>query len=83
MKTQGKDRDIVVLTGVRTPSGAFGGALTNHSAIEHSALAARCATGATVHLLHALRGTGRRSGIGSACLGGGQGAAVMVEAFAT
>jgi len=35
----------------------------------------------TIHLLHALRKSGRRLGIGSACIGGGQGAAVMVEAF--
>jgi acetyl-CoA acetyltransferase family protein len=37
----------------------------------------------TIHLLHALRRSGGRFGIGSACIGGGQGAAVMVEAFAT
>jgi len=36
----------------------------------------------TLHLLHALRRSGKRFGIGSACIGGGQGAAVMVEAFA-
>ncbi len=37
----------------------------------------------TVHLLHALRkqGKGGRFGLGSACIGGGQGAAVIVEAF--
>ena len=35
----------------------------------------------TIHLLHALRRSGGRYGIGSACIGGGQGAAVMVEAF--
>ena len=35
----------------------------------------------TIHLLHALRKRGGRFGIGSACIGGGQGAAVMVEAF--
>ena len=36
----------------------------------------------TIHLLHALRRSGKRFGIGSACIGGGQGAAVLVEAFA-
>ncbi|MBI1723058.1 MAG: acetyl-CoA C-acetyltransferase [Gemmatimonadetes bacterium] len=36
----------------------------------------------TVHLLHALRQRGGRFGVGSACIGGGQGIAVMVEAFA-
>jgi len=35
----------------------------------------------TLHLLHALRRRGKRLGLGSACIGGGQGAAVIVEAF--
>ena len=35
----------------------------------------------TIHLLHALRRAKRRFGLGSACVGGGQGAAVIVEAF--
>jgi acetyl-CoA acyltransferase 2 len=35
----------------------------------------------TLHLLHALRRRGGRYGLGSACIGGGQGAAVVVEAF--
>jgi acetyl-CoA acyltransferase 2 len=35
----------------------------------------------TLHLLHALRRRGLRFGLGSACIGGGQGAAVVVEAF--
>jgi acetyl-CoA acetyltransferase family protein len=35
----------------------------------------------TLHLLHALRLRGGRYGIGSACIGGGQGIAVLVEAF--
>ncbi len=35
----------------------------------------------TVHLLHALRQQKKRFGLGSACIGGGQGAAVIVEAF--
>ena len=35
----------------------------------------------TIHLLHALRRAGMRYGLGSACIGGGQGAAVIVEAF--
>jgi acetyl-CoA acyltransferase 2 len=43
------------------------------------------ATGAriTLHLLHALRRRGGRYGLGSACIGGGQGAAVVVEAFSS
>ena len=35
----------------------------------------------TVHLLHTLRRLGQRYGLGSACIGGGQGIAVIVEAF--
>jgi acetyl-CoA acetyltransferase family protein len=35
----------------------------------------------TLHLLHALRRRGSRYGLGSACIGGGQGAAVVIEAF--
>ncbi len=35
----------------------------------------------TVHLLHTLRRIGKRFGLGSACIGGGQGIAVIVEAF--
>jgi acetyl-CoA acyltransferase 2 len=34
----------------------------------------------TVHLLHALRQSGGRFGLGTACIGGGQGIAVIVEA---
>jgi acetyl-CoA acyltransferase 2 len=34
----------------------------------------------TVHLLHTLRRLGMRYGLGSACIGGGQGIAVIVEA---
>jgi acetyl-CoA acyltransferase 2 len=33
----------------------------------------------TAHLLHALRAAGKRYGLGSACIGGGQGVAVVVE----
>jgi acetyl-CoA acetyltransferase family protein len=35
----------------------------------------------TLHLLYALRRRGGRYGLGTACIGGGQGAAVIVEAF--
>ncbi len=35
----------------------------------------------TVHLLHELRRRGGRFAVGSACIGGGQGGAVVVEAF--
>ena len=34
----------------------------------------------TLHLLHALRRSGERYGLGAACIGGGQGIAVIVEA---
>jgi acetyl-CoA acetyltransferase family protein len=35
----------------------------------------------TIHLLHELRRRGGRYGMGSACIGGGQGGAVVVEAY--
>jgi acetyl-CoA acyltransferase 2 len=35
----------------------------------------------TAHLLHALRRRGGRYGLGAACIGGGQGAAIVVEAL--
>ncbi|HSG47397.1 MAG TPA: acetyl-CoA C-acyltransferase [Longimicrobiales bacterium] len=35
----------------------------------------------TIHLLHELRRRGGRYGVGSACIGGGQGGAVVVEAL--
>jgi acetyl-CoA acyltransferase 2 len=41
------------------------------------------ATGAriTMHLLYELKRRGQRYGVGSACIGGGQGIAVVVEAL--
>jgi acetyl-CoA acyltransferase 2 len=35
----------------------------------------------TAHLIHALRKSGKRYGLGSACIGGGQGMAVIIEAL--
>jgi acetyl-CoA acetyltransferase family protein len=35
----------------------------------------------TIHLLHELRRRGGKFGLGSACIGGGQGGAIVVEAF--
>ena len=35
----------------------------------------------TVHLLHALRASGKRFGLGTACIGGGQGIAVIIESL--
>lgn len=36
----------------------------------------------TAHLLHALRASGKRYGLGTACIGGGQGIALIVESLA-
>ena len=36
----------------------------------------------TAHCIHALRKRGKRYGLGSACIGGGQGIAVIIEALA-
>ncbi len=43
MNTQGKDKNVVFLSGVRTPFGTFGGTLKDHSAIDLAAAASRCA----------------------------------------
>ena len=85
MKTQGKDRDVVFLSGVRTPFGTFGGTLKDHSAIDLAAAWAVAGVDPKYMGLGPVpairKRSGGRYGIGSACIGGGQGAAVMVEAF--
>jgi len=59
----------------RERTNVHGGAI----AIGHPLAAS--GTRITLHLLHALRRAGKKVGVGSACIGGGQGIAVMVEAF--
>jgi len=59
----------------REKTNVHGGAI----AIGHPLAAS--GTRITLHLLHALRRSGKKLGVGSACIGGGQGIAVMVEAF--
>jgi acetyl-CoA acetyltransferase family protein len=59
----------------RARTNVHGGAI----AIGHPLAAS--GTRITIHLLHALARMGKRYGLGSACIGGGQGAAVIVEAF--
>jgi acetyl-CoA acetyltransferase family protein len=59
----------------RAKTNAHGGAI----AIGHPLAAS--GTRITIHLLHALRRENKRFGLGSACIGGGQGAAVIVEAL--
>ncbi len=59
----------------RAKTNVHGGAI----AIGHPLAAS--GTRITIHLLHALRRQEKRFGLGSACIGGGQGAAVIVEAL--
>jgi acetyl-CoA acetyltransferase family protein len=59
----------------RARTNVHGGAI----AIGHPLAAS--GTRITIHLLHALRRAGKRLGLGSACIGGGQGLAVIVESF--
>src|SRR5437588_289062 len=59
----------------RAKTNVHGGAI----AIGHPLAAT--GTRVTIHLLHALRRAKQRFGLGSACIGGGPGAAVIVEAF--
>lgn len=53
----------------------------NGGAIAVTHPLAASGTRITVHLLHELRRRGAKWGLGSACIGGGQGAAMIVEAF--
>jgi len=57
----------------RRRTNVHGGAI----AIGHPLAAS--GTRITIHLLHALKRMGKTYGLGSACIGGGQGAAVIVE----
>jgi acetyl-CoA acetyltransferase family protein len=59
----------------RAKTNVHGGAI----AIGHPLAAS--GTRITIHLLHTLRREKKRFGLGSACIGGGQGAAVIVEAL--
>ncbi len=53
----------------------------NGGAIAITHPLAASGTRITIHLLHELRRRGLRHGLGAACIGGGQGAAMIVEAF--
>lgn len=53
----------------------------NGGAIALTHPLAASGTRITIHLLHELRRRGAKYGLGSACIGGGQGGAVVVEAF--
>src|ERR1700693_53217 len=59
----------------RARTNVHGGAI----AIGHPLAAPRAPI--TIPLLHALRARKQRFGLGAACIGGGQGAAVIVEAY--
>jgi acetyl-CoA acetyltransferase family protein len=59
----------------RAKTNVHGGAI----AIGHPLAAS--GTRISVHLLHALRQRKQRFGLGAACIGGGQGAALIVEAY--
>ena len=52
----------------------------NGGAISVGHPLAASGTRITLHLLHELRRRGQRWGLGTACIGGGQGIAVIVEA---
>lgn len=53
----------------------------NGGAIAITHPLAASGTRITLHLLHELRRRGKRFGLGAACIGGGQGGAVVVEAY--
>ena len=88
-------RDVFILGGKRTAMGAYVGALKDVSAIELGATAARGALAATgvgpeeidhtsstrlvLTLLNELGRRGGRYGLATACIGGGQGIAMICE----
>lgn len=68
MGTQGTATDIVIPSAVRTPVGTFGGTLRDVSAVDLTVVAARTAMS-------------KKYALGSACIGGGQGIAVILESM--
>ena len=65
MKTQGRHKDVVFLSGVRTGYGAFGGTLKGFSATQLGAIAARSAIGGSgvdpEHFDHAVFGNAQQT----------------------
>ncbi len=70
--------DVVILAGARTPLARYNGVFHNTSAIELGAAAAT-GTRLVLTLLYELRRCGLRYGLATACIGGGQGIAMIVE----
>ena len=55
---------------------------TQHAHLNgNSSRGAASGTRITTHLIYELKRRGKRFGVGSACIGGGQGIAVVVEAL--
>jgi len=73
------DIDLIVEKELRIPREKLN---THGGAIALSHPLAASGARITAHLLHTLRAEGKRYGLGSACIGGGQGIALIVEATA-
>lgn len=69
-------KNVVLVGAARTAIGAFGGALKDVPAVD---LGAAVIGEALVTLLYGMRRLGRRVGLATLCIGGGQGIAIVVE----
>ena len=67
--------DVVIVAGARTPMAGYAGAFKDTSGIELGATGTRL----VLTLLGELRRRGLRYGLATACIGGGQGIAIVVE----
>ena len=74
-------KDVLILGGARTPMGEYGGALRDLSAIALGHPLGASGTRLVLTVLLELRRRGRKYGMATACIGGGQGIAMIVEAF--
>ena len=70
--------NVVIVAGARTPMVRYTGAFKDTSAIELGATGTRL----VLTLLYELRRSSARYGLATACIGGGQGIAMIVESMA-
>jgi acetyl-CoA acetyltransferase len=78
--------DVVILSGARTPMARYNGAFKDITNVNGGAIAlghslAASGTRLVITLLNELRRNNLRYGLATACIGGGQGIAMIVEAL--
>jgi hypothetical protein len=74
--------DVVLVEGARTPLGTCCGSLKDHSAIALDHPLGCSGARLLRTILYELRRRGGGRGLAAACIGGGQGIAVVVETLA-